>query len=254
MASIPTIIHHMWISSDPAEVNIEEAPAVYRTNVNTFATNNPTYTHKFWNISLFADLLSSNVLLDPFKNIWYTLTNDYSRYMFALYCILYVQGGVYFRLDKVCLQSLHDLLTGKSNVVVFNNNSGVDLSQLGCLAESPLMRKVVQQFALNVNISDSDQVRFGGHMVYNVLRANPSLFNASTDPISLANIGLYLTTNNTPSQVVVSPHHHHHHHADHDDESWDLTLTVIGGVLLFGLAGIAVIYAMKPNGMKSKAS
>lgn len=233
----------MWISSDPQEVNLVEAPLAYRTNVTTFVTNNPSYTHKFWNISSFASLLSSEALLEPFRPIWYSLTNDFSKYMFALYCIMYVQGGLYLRLDKVCLQSLDNLLSNRSNIIVFTNSSGVDVSQLGCLASSPLMRKVVEQFALNINLTGSDHVRFGGHMVYNVLGSNPSLFNTSVDPVPLAVLSLYLTTNNTP--VVVPRHHPDEHRCE--EETWDVSMTVLGGLLLAGLVGIVVVYAFRQN-------
>lgn len=248
--TIPNIIHHIWISSNASEVTITEAPLIYRTNVNTFVTNNPTYTHKFWNINSFVNLLTTDPLLDPFKNVWYTLTTDYARYLFALYCILYAQGGIYFRLDKVNLQSLDNLLSNRTIIIVFDNIAGVDISQMGCVTSSQIMKKIIQQLVLNIGLVERNHIKYGGIMIYNVLMANSLLFNSS-DGVPLSELSLYITTsqNSNSNTIIYNP-------VDNDskkeEESWSNTiLTILGISLIFGVGGYALVYVMRKDG-KSK--
>lgn len=224
----------MWLSTAPTGVSVSSPSSNYSSNVATIRQWNEDWTYTFWNTNSFVQFLSSNDSLINYRNTWSLLTNDYTRYLFAMYCILYAEGGLYLRLDKVCLQSLNDLVGTKNALIVYDRNAGVDLSQLGFAAGSPILAKILNQFVYNQAITGNNSIRFGSHMVYNVLEANPSLFNSTNDATPVSTLSLYL--------AVSKPENHHHHKIPCKDET-ETTYIVIGSILLVSLIGSVAYFA-----------
>lgn len=94
----------MWLDRRD---NITRCPhAKYTRYAQTFKDHNPDFEYIFWTRERFEKLLTSDLRLNRYIDLYNRIGKMVEKSDFARYCILYVYGGLYFDMDYICVKGL----------------------------------------------------------------------------------------------------------------------------------------------------
>ena len=116
IVQIPKIIHQTYKS-------LELLPTVWKNTPNSWKTNNPKWTYKFWSDQDCRQYVKENFpwFLSTFDNYEYPI----QRADAIRYCLLYDQGGLYADCDIECIKPIDDLFYDNKELYLIrtpNNN------------------------------------------------------------------------------------------------------------------------------------
>jgi len=113
MASIPKIIHFIWIDFSN---ELNPKPVISKKHLDTIAQTqylNPDYKIKIWN-GWECDQLVKKYFPNKYKLYW-SLSKPIMRCDYVRLMILYVYGGIYSDMDRISLKSYNIILSKYSN-------------------------------------------------------------------------------------------------------------------------------------------